>query len=146
MLVPMHSCARVGRRAVAAVELAFLLPFLCFLFVVAVDFARVFYFSVTIANCARNGALYESDPYARAQSPYKNVTEAALADASNLNDPLNPSKVNSTTGIDANGYPYVEVTVLYKFKTITNFPGIPGTVDLNRTVRMRVAPPNPPPS
>jgi Flp pilus assembly protein TadG len=126
------------------VELALLLPFLCFLFVIAVDFARAFYFSLTLSSCARNGALYLSDEYARAQSPYRSVEEAALADAANLNDAANPPRVTSTTGTDGAGYPYVEVTVTWQFRTITNFPGVPSAVSLARTVRMRQAPPNPP--
>src|SRR5260370_14853076 len=58
---PMRS-ARRSRPATAAAELAVLLPFLMFLFVVTVDWARAFYFSVVIANSARQGALSESDP------------------------------------------------------------------------------------
>ncbi len=54
--------AHHGRRGVAVVELAVLLPLLVFLFVVTVDFARVYYFSLTLQNCARAGAMYASDP------------------------------------------------------------------------------------
>jgi Flp pilus assembly protein TadG len=43
---------RSPRRGVAAVELAVLLPFLCFLFVTAVDFARIFYLAITSAGPA----------------------------------------------------------------------------------------------
>src|SRR5262249_61199933 len=39
------------RRAAAAVELAVLLPFLCFAFVVTADYLRVFYFSVPVCHC-----------------------------------------------------------------------------------------------
>ncbi|HXG12134.1 MAG TPA: TadE family protein, partial [Gemmataceae bacterium] len=49
------------RRAASSVELAVLLPFLCFLFVIAIDYARIFYFGVTLENCARNGAYYCSN-------------------------------------------------------------------------------------
>src|SRR5262249_3064330 len=58
------------RRAAAAVELAVLLPFLMFLFVIAVDWSRVFYASVIVSNCARNGALSACDPTTQASSPY----------------------------------------------------------------------------
>ena len=51
------------RPGVATVELAVVLPLLCFLFVIAVDFARVFYFDLTVANCARSGAIYASHNY-----------------------------------------------------------------------------------
>jgi Flp pilus assembly protein TadG len=124
-------------RGVAAVELAVLLPLLMFLFAVGVDFARVFYFSLTLTNCARNGAIYRSDPVAAAQSPYKSVEEAALADAANLSPPPTVQAVNGTDGA---GHPYVEVTVRWQFATVTNYPGVPSPLGLSRTVRMRVAP------
>jgi len=116
-----------------------LLPFLMFLFVIAVDWSRVFYDSVIVTNCARNGALYACDPTTQASSPYANVTEAALADASNLSP---PPTVTSTQGSDANGS-YVEVTVTYQFQTVSNFPGVPKTTTVVRTVRMNVLPQNP---
>ena len=74
-----------SRPGAAVVELAILLPFLTFMFVIAVDWARIFYYSVTITNCARQGALYGSDPFTAAQSPYASIQEAALADSPNLN-------------------------------------------------------------
>src|SRR5262245_16916603 len=67
---------RRSRRGVASVELAVLVPFLAFLFVIALDFGRIFYFSVTVENCARSGALYGSDPVAAAQSPYSSIQQA----------------------------------------------------------------------
>lgn len=121
------------RGGAAAVELAVLLPFLVFLFVVAVDFARVFYFSQVIENCARNGALYASNVSAT-QSPYASVEAAALADAGALTP--QPTVV-TTTGQDQAGNPFVRVTVTWRFRTITGFPGVPD-VDLSRAVQMRV--------
>jgi len=125
------------RRAVAAVELAVLLPFLAFIFVVAVDWCRIFYFTVTVDNCARNGALHAFDSYALAKSPYTSMSAAALADASNLK----PSPTVATaTGVDANGQQYVECTVTYTYETITNFPGVPRDTVITRTVRLYRAP------
>src|SRR5262249_60739649 len=63
-----------ARSGVAAVELAVLAPFLAFLFVIAIDWSRVFYFSLVVDNCARNGALWAFDQYNGINSPYKNVT------------------------------------------------------------------------
>ena len=40
------------RKGAQVVELAFLLPFLAFMFVIAVDWARIFYYSITVTNCA----------------------------------------------------------------------------------------------
>jgi len=122
-----------SRRAVAVVELAVLLPLLVLLFLITVDFARVFHFSLTLTNCARAGALYACDPVAALESPFPSVQAAALADAANLQP---QPTITSTTGIDASGRPYAEVTAKYTFTTITSFPVIPSQVQLSRTVRM----------
>jgi len=118
------------------VELAVILPLLVLLFVIAVDFARVYYFSVTLTNCARAGALYASDPTASAESPFASTQAAALADATNLSPAPTISTVN---GVDGTGRAYVEVTAAYTFNTITGFPGVPNQVNLTRKVRMNVS-------
>jgi Flp pilus assembly protein TadG len=114
---------------------ALLLPVLAFLFVIGVDFARLFYHYATITNCARNGALHATDP---ANSPYTTTQAAGLADASNLSP--QPTVSNPTAGTDGAGNPYVEVTVSYSFQPLTSYPGIPSPLNLARTVRMRVPP------
>ena len=127
---------RNSRRGAAVVELAVILPLLVLLFVIAVDFARVFYYSVTLTNCARAGAMYASDPTTNAESPFASTQAAALADATNLSPAPTISTVN---GVDAAGRPYVEVTAAYTFTTITGFPGVPNQVNLTRKVRMNVS-------
>jgi Flp pilus assembly protein TadG len=124
------------RRGAAAVELAILAPLLLFLFVIGVDFARVFYFAVTVDNCARDGAVYGSaDPtHALDQSSINGV---AMADAPNLDPQL--MTYSSTTDSGTNPT-YVQVTVTYQFDTITNYPGVPHTMTLTRTVWVPVAP------
>lgn len=128
------------RRGAAAAELAILLPLLAFLVAVGCDYARILYFSQTVTNAARNGALWQSDPYAQKESPYKTVAEAALADAGNLSDPNNKPTVATGTGTDSTGTAYVEVTVGYQFHSLTNMPGVPKTVNLARSVRVAKAP------
>ena len=144
---------RVVRKGAQAVELAVLLPFLSFMFVLAVDWARIFYYSITVTNCARNGALYlacqqsaktTSSPYTdsglvnlyvNAPSP---VTAAATADAPNLSP---TPTVTSDTGSDSYGA-YVEVTVSYPFQTVSGFSvwgfGVPSSTNVTSTVRMYV--------
>ncbi len=124
---------RRHRRGVAVVELAVVLPLLAFLFVIAVDFGRLFYYSVTITNCARNGAMYACDPTGAVNSPYSSTNQAALADAANISP---APTVTSSTGSDNSGS-YVQVTVSYNFRTITQFPGVPNNFTLTRTVKMR---------
>jgi Flp pilus assembly protein TadG len=125
------------RKAAAAVELAVLLPLLMFLFAIAVDFARIFYYSQVVQNAARQGALYASDPKAPAANLYTSVQQAALADASDLSP--QPS-ATSTTGKDKTGNSYVSVTVTWPFKTLTAFPGVTPKVTISHTVQMRAAP------
>jgi Flp pilus assembly protein TadG len=156
------SCLRKRTRelrgGVAVVEFAVLLPFILFMFVIAVDWARVFYYSIAVTNCARNGALYMSQqqsatttsaPYT--DSGYVNlyvnsaspVTAAALADAPDLTP---APTVSSTSGSDYYG-PYVEVTVSYPFQTVTNFSvgifAVPSNTNVTSTVRMYVPPESP---
>ena len=122
-----------SRRGVAVVELAVLLPLLLFLFVVTVDFARVYYFSLTLQNCARAGALYASDPQVADESPFASTQEAALSDATNLSP---APTITQTSGTDASGRSYVEVTADYSFKSITGYLGIPKLLNISRSVRM----------
>jgi Flp pilus assembly protein TadG len=131
-----HCASRVcnERRGAAAVEFALLSPLLLFLFVIVLDFGRIFFYSQTVENAARAGALYMSDDATIASSPYANVTQAALADASNLSP---APTVSSSSGNDADGHPYVRVTVTWTFRMVTRLPGVPATLNLSRTVQMR---------
>jgi Flp pilus assembly protein TadG len=126
------------RRGVAAVELAVLLPLLFFLFLAVVDFARVYHYSTTLDDCARAGALYASEVADRRSDLSVDAAArlAALADGASLNPPLTAEQVDvSVAGGTAS------VTVHYQFRTISNFPGIPSTFDLTRTVHMNIVSP-----
>jgi Flp pilus assembly protein TadG len=128
-----------GRRAHAAVELAALLPFIVFLAVIGTDWARLFYYTIAIEGCARAGALYAADTTGQSESPYANVTAAALASAPNLR----PTPTVAQQSITVDGRPGVEVTVTVAFTTITNFPGVPKSETLIRKVSMRNIPVTP---
>jgi Flp pilus assembly protein TadG len=150
---------RTVRKGAQVVEFAILLPFITFLFVIAVDWARVFYYSITVTNCARNGALYLSQKQSAktTSSPYTDsgyvnlyinaadpVTAAALADAPNLTP---APTVTSTTGTDSNKQSYVEVTVSYTFHAVTSFSvgnfGVPSSTNVTKTIRVYVPPESP---
>jgi Flp pilus assembly protein TadG len=140
---------RQPRRAAASVELALLLPILMFAFIAAIDYARVFYYTLTITSCARSGAIYGS------QSPTKaldtaGITAAALADASSVSP--TPTVDTPIQGTDSSNNPYIQVTVHYSFQTIGIYPstsnpytlaGFSDPLTLTRTVQMRVAPKTP---
>jgi len=126
-----------SRRGIAAVELALLVPPLLLALMGGIAYARVFYDSVTVASCARNGALYAADPTFAASTGYATLTQAATADAPNLSP---TPTVTSATGTDASGNKYVDVTVSYQFYTVASYPGIPSSVLISRTAQMPLAP------
>ncbi|HSQ57446.1 MAG TPA: TadE/TadG family type IV pilus assembly protein [Gemmata sp.] len=128
--------SRHARRGLAAVELAVLLPFLAYIFVIGVDWARLLYYTITIENCARSGAQYASDPTTASESAFTSVTDAALSSAPGLSP--TPTVLSAPETVD--GRPSVRVTVSMPFKTITNFPGVPRSETLVRSVSMRIVP------
>jgi Flp pilus assembly protein TadG len=132
-----------SRTGSAAVELAVVLPFLAFLFVITIDFARIFYVSLTLSSCARNGMIYASNianysGWEGSSSQISSVQQAAVADGTSLNPALTTSNVSVVTGT-SNGHSVVTVTVSYTFSTITNFPTVP-SVTISRSEQTRVAP------
>jgi Flp pilus assembly protein TadG len=133
----MKRCKRESRTGAATVELAVLLPLLVFLFVITIDWARVFYYSLTLSNAARQGAMYMCDPIATPWFPYASAEQAALADCTNLSP---APTVTTSTGTDGAGNPFVSVTVNWQFPLVTSYPGISNNLNLSRTCQMRVAP------
>ena len=126
-----------SRRGTALLEMAIVLPFLAFLFLVALDFCRAYFSAQTVQNCAYAGALYASG----VAQPAPGVTsdaaaqQASLAEGVSLNPGLRSENITVTTN---NGD--VTVTVSYDFVLIAGFPGLPQTLRLVRSVTMPVAP------
>jgi Flp pilus assembly protein TadG len=128
-----------ARPGAATVELALLLPLLCFLFVIAVDFARVFYFDLTVENCARCGALYAGADPTKALDTAGITAEAkkdaGTLDASQMTVTATPDNATTPTT--------VTVTVTYPFTTFTRYPGVPSSITMTRKVVATVAPAKP---
>lgn len=117
---------------------------LCFLFIITIDYARLFYYSLTLKNACRNGAYYASN-YPGLYS-YQTASDATNADLSNLSPAptvtiryaASSTGPFNSTAVIPNGY--VEVKAEWTFHSITHYPGVPEHVDLVRTCRMKVAP------
>lgn len=126
-----------GRRGIAAVELAVVLPFVMFLFVVAVDYCRIFYFTQTLQNCAYVGAAYASGTarVSAGTGAADAATRAAVAEGTTLAPPLRPENVS----VAFNGST-TTVTIQYEYQTITPLLGDANAVVLTRTVTMPMAP------
>ena len=139
-----RGAASSERRGAAAVELAVLAPFLLFLFLVTVDFARVFYVQLTLNDCARNGALFAANLRSYQETgwikPYDNAITPAVAAGQNVNPPLQADQVTVTSSVGSDGNPNVTVTINYPFNAISQFPGLGKAVNLKASASMRVAP------
>ena len=136
MLRRFKSVATPPRRAVAATELAVILPLFVFFFVLAVDFGRVFYSRFIVISAARNGAIYGSTNPSHAQDA-AGIQQKTLADAKDLAPEL--LQIQSKTGTDSAGHPCIDVTVTYQFNMITNYL-ITSKLNVASRVRMRVRP------
>ena len=128
---------RKNRRGVAAVEMAVLLPLLVFMFVLGVDFARIFYFTLTVTNAARNGAMHAADEDI---SPFDSVQEAVFSETKNLQP---APTVTVTRGTGSSGQAYAEVTVEHEFRTITNYLSSRMPINILRKVRVPILPTEP---
>jgi len=135
----MRPRTRNRRKGAAIVEFAVLLPFLLYLCIIATDWARLLYFSQCVNDCARSGALWASDEELRMRSRYTTVQAASLAESPGLSP--TPTVTQATVVDPGNSKPvWVAVTVAMQFDTISNFPGVPKTQTITRTVRAKVAP------
>ena len=130
---------RAGRRrsGAAVVEFALVLPLLLLFFVISMDFARLYYFTQVVSDCARVGALYASNPDLADASPYETVQQAIAEAAHDLDEP--PVVVVSEK-LDSRGRKCTSVTVSYTGRLITQFVGIPSTYNISRTGYARVYP------
>jgi hypothetical protein len=146
------------RRAVAAAELAILLPVLCFMFVVIVDFSRIVYYTMTIENCLHNGAIFGSRMFDNQnqqwvgsnqywEGPSKEIVStensATELDGTNLSPALADANVNVTSGTDADGNSVSIVTITYTFPLLCSCPPIPSSFTITRSAQVRVCPPLP---
>jgi Flp pilus assembly protein TadG len=127
----------VGRRSAAAAELALVVPFMVFMFAVAIDYCRVYYDVEVLNNAARSGALYASGtvPAAKGLTPLQAAQQAALAEAVSLGPPLQAQNVTLTSTSTS-----VTVTVNYQFQTVTPTLGLPPQLAVNASVTMPMAP------
>jgi Flp pilus assembly protein TadG len=129
--------ASTTRRGAAAAEMALILPFIGLMFVVAVDYCRIYYATQTIWNCAQSAAAYASGT-ARSPSATGNILaaqQAAVADGVTLNPPLQLDNVTVVIGQQT-----ATVTIQYPFSMLTLVLGNDSTVVIERTVTVSLFP------
>lgn len=142
------------RRGSALVEVAIALPLLLIVFFATVDFSRALRYGMALTNAARAGAQYCST------SPANSVNTSSTLAVTNNASPSISGVSSSTTGAvcycatdsgtftstactaTCSGGQHLvatcSVTTTGTFTRATPYPGIPASVFMTRTVRMRV--------
>ena len=129
----------------AFIELGLLFPVLLLLLLGAIDFARVYYASITLINAAEVGAQYGSRTVT-ASSDTSGMATAATNDASDLTGATATASQSCTcsgTSQACNGtcagtrHVWVTVNTSYTFSPLFPYPGIPSSIQMTRTASMR---------
>jgi Flp pilus assembly protein TadG len=137
------------RTGSSFIETAILIPAMLLLCCGTMDFARVVYAGIEIAGAARAGVQYGALTPGNSGDT-TGMVNAALADAADLGSTVTATASNfcacdgstvdctsaCTGGVTPDGY--VSVTANYTFSTTIPYPGLPQTVALSRTAKMRV--------
>jgi hypothetical protein len=136
-----------AERGQSIIELALILPLLLLLLVGTIEIGRFAYYSILVSNAARAGAQYGAQNLATAADTIGIQTAAR-------NDGLATLTVTSLQecgcsglalggcpagGLCANPLVYVEVTAKQTFASLFHYPGLPASMTLTSTVKMRVS-------
>jgi Flp pilus assembly protein TadG len=136
------------RAGISFIETALLIPGMLLLCCGTMDFARVVYAGIEIAGAARAGVQYGALTPGNSGDT-TGMVNAALADATDLGSTVTASASNfcacdgstvdcSSTCMDGSTPDgYVSVTANYTFTPLIPYPGVPQTVALSRTAKMR---------
>jgi Flp pilus assembly protein TadG len=140
-----------GRRddGSSLIETALVLPLLILMLVGCVDYGRGFYAAIEVSAAAESGALYgtlnPSDT-----SGMVSMAKLDAADVSNINATAtygcecadgtgSSSNCTSSPLCSMNVVQYVEVTATAAYSPTLPYPGIPSTINLQNTVRLRAS-------
>lgn len=143
---------RLGREeGNALVEFAVTVPVLLLMCYGTMDFSRVLYAGIAVANAARAGVQYGALTPGHSGDT-TGMVNAATADAANqgltgvsatarnfcgcTSSTTEVACSSTCSGATPDGY--VEVTVTYTFNTLFAMTGIPQTMPISKTAKMRV--------
>lgn len=134
-------------RGASLVEFALMIPFLALLLVGVIDFGRAYYVNVEVSNAAYTGALYGTQNY----TDITGMQNAATGDAPDVpgvaatatygcecSDGTNPvASCTSQPSCSVNVVNYVQVTTTATYKPILPWPGIPSSLTMQGSARLR---------
>lgn len=127
------------RTAVAATEMAIVLPLLALLIMGCIDFGRFAHVSITVTNAARTGAEVGSmNAYTASTADLweEKVRQATVEEMARM-DGFDINRLSLTiTRVTDDEYPRVVVEATYPFETLVDWPGLPDGVILGRVASM----------
>jgi Flp pilus assembly protein TadG len=127
-----------GRRAVAAVEVAVVLPVLLLFLVAIIDLGRLGRIADCVSNAARNGAPYGS-ANSGAAADSAGIRAAAVTEMAGLPNVSSTNPTVTATTVTCSGTTFVHVTVSYDM-TGTSFFSLYPVGGITRTVQMPMMP------
>ena len=138
---------RRGERGQALVELGLALPLLLLTLLGGADLARVFAFSTAVETAARTGAESASIDPDPTLAEVRDLVEGELSGVPGL-DPLAATvtlTVHRGDDVDGSCAPvptlavpcFATVRVQYTFRPVIAWPGLPASVELDRTRSFR---------
>jgi len=143
-------CNPQSQAGSATLELSLLSPLLILMLLGSIDFARLFYDGITVANAARAGVQYGALSKSKS-GDINGMVQAAMNDVEDLYGVSvtaerycacsDGSRVDCVNGdcslLEGKPQIYVKVTVQKTFETLFPYPGIPHTLNLRREAIMR---------
>ena len=160
---PRHPGILRSQSGQSLIEMALLLPFMLVLLLGTIDLGRYAYISILVGNAARAGAAYGAQNLvfsvdtagiqAAADNDYQNNGQnvSTLTVSSSVSCGCDSGGTVTTSGCSAATNPsagictsghwvvMVSVTASGTYSALFNYPGIPSTMAVSRTVTMRVA-------
>ena len=134
----------------ALVEMTMVMPLLLLMALGVGDFGRIMYAAITLSHAARAGAAYgaQSNGYAgdvpgilqAAQDEAQNIAPITVTSQRVCECPGGAAVSCALASCAGYGAPraFVEVTVSRTFSTLVPFPGVPSSVPLSRTAKVRL--------
>lgn len=122
-------------RGQSIVELGFVAPLLIVMIVIAGDLSRAYTAYLTVGSAASAGATFAMLDGNSANDA--GIIAAAMDDAGLIWGQA-PIVAQPVRGVDGFGLEWVEVTVTYEFSPVFRFWPIPGTIPVERRIRVPV--------
>ncbi len=136
------SAPHKSEQGTAIVECTLLAPIIVMLILGVIDFGRVFYEAISLANAVRAGVHYGARSPAISLTAVEQATYGDLQNIANVTvtaaceQPVGASLDCSSAA--PNQSLYLRVTAQKTFETLFPYPGIPSSVNLSKEALMRV--------